>query len=114
MAGRALQRPAVVPALSVAAAGDPATQRALDQIADAVQRLQAQRSRAVIEDIDLAVGTNVIRHGLGRPVLGYTLVATVANAGFAHALDVTNPRPDLELWITIIGVAQSGARIEVW
>ena len=113
MAGRAIQRPRHVAVLSVSTVSDPPTQRALEQIQDAVQKQQAVRQRdAVI--VDLIVGTNVVRHGLGRPVLGYTLVPTVADATFAHALDESNPHPELEVWITVIGVAQPRARVEAW
>lgn len=113
MAGRAVQRIARVQVLSVAAVADKPTQRALEQTQDAVQQLQSVPKRSAVM-VDLVVGTNIVRHGLGRPVLGYTLVPTVADATFAHALDEANPHPDLEVWITVIGVAQSRARVEVW
>lgn len=40
MAGRAPERPRPVEVLSVANVSDPATQRALEQMQDAIQRLQ--------------------------------------------------------------------------
>ena len=113
MAGRVIQRPPATTTLTVANVTDPPTQRALDQLAEAIQRLQSSRAREQ-RTVDLVVGTNVVRHGLGRPVLGYTLTPTVADATFAHAIDASNPRPDGEVWITVIGVAQPGARLEVW
>lgn len=113
MAGRRVKPPAAVKALAFGAVADPATSRALDQVSDAVLQLQGAALRVVIR-MDLAVGKNVVRHGLGREARGYTLVATVADATFAHALDDSNPSPDLELWVTAVGVAQPGARIEVW
>lgn len=113
MAGRVALRPRSRPALSVMNVDDPATQRAIEQTQDAVQVLQSERKRVAVMT-DLIVGTNVIRHQLGRDVVGYTLTPTVADATFAHAIDETNPRPDLELWITIVGAAQPRARIEVW
>lgn len=113
MAGRAAQRPRAVQSLSVATVDDPATQRALEQTTEAVQRLQATRSRDV-RTLDLAVGRNVVRHSLGRTATGYTLTPTVADATFAHALDANNPNPELEIWIDVIGVAQPDARVEVW
>jgi hypothetical protein len=33
---------------------------------------------------------------------------------FSHAIDRENPRPDLTVWITVIGVAQPKALIEVY
>jgi hypothetical protein len=102
-----------VAALGISDVDDPATKRAFDAVGAAVIRLQEARSRAQLT-ADLVVGRNVIRHGLGRAVVGYTLTATVANAAFAHAIDASNTKPDLEVWITVIGVAQPGARLEVW
>lgn len=113
MAGRVPERPRSVSALSVADVDDVATKRALVAINDAVVKLQANRERATATT-DLIIGTNVIRHGLGRPVVGYTLTATTAAAAFAHAIDTTNPNPALELWVTVIGSAQLGARVEIW
>jgi hypothetical protein len=102
-----------VAVLSVANVEDKPTQRALEQTKDAVQALQSVRKRDVVM-VDLVVGTNIIRHGLGRDVTGYTLVPTVADATFAHALDETNPNPQREVWILVVGVAQPRARLEVW
>lgn len=113
MAGRRVQPPASVPAVSLSTVEDPATQRAFDRLSDAVGDLQAAARRTVATQ-DLVVGTNVVRHGLGRAVRGYTLVVTVADATFAHALDDSNPSPELELWITAVGVAQPRARVEIW
>lgn len=113
MAGRRPQRIATTSAVGVVQVDDPQVARAISDVGDAVQKLQQARSRVVITT-DLAVGLNRVRHGLGRGAVGYTLVATVANATFAHAIDITNPRPDLEIWINTIGVAQPDARLEIW
>lgn len=113
MAGRAIQRPRAVQSLSLPSVGDEATQRALDALDVAIQRLQAGRSRQVVT-ADLVVGTNEVQHGLGRPAAGYTLVPTVADATFAHAIDDTNPHPEREIWVVVVGVAQPGARLEIW
>ena len=113
MAGRPISRLRATQSLSVQGVEDEATQRALDQVQGAVQTLQARRERVAIV-ADLIVGTNVLRHGLGRAVVGYTLTPTVADATFAHAIDLTNTNPGSELWITVIGVAQPGARVEAW
>jgi hypothetical protein len=113
MAGRRVQPPAEVRAIAFGAVDDMATNRALGKFSDAVQALQAAALRVVVTQ-DLAIGTNVVRHGLGRAARGYTLVATVADAAFAHAIDDSNPSPDLEVWISVVGAAQPGARVEVW
>lgn len=113
MAGRVVTPPASVVALSIRKPDDPVTAAALTQVEQAIQRLQTGRVRDVLR-ADLVVGTNKIRHGLGRSVTGFTLVPTVANASFASALNVANPSPELEVWIDVVGIAQPGARIEVW
>lgn len=82
-------------------------------LVQAVRDLQLVGKRVVVT-ANLVVGTNRIAHGLGRSCVGYTLTPTTANASFAHAINTTNPRPDLEVWITVIGVAQTAATIEVF
>ena len=108
MAGRRPRPPPPVPVLSVNCAEDPRQiQAAVAQVsAVAIPR---DRLRA-----DLVVGSNHLRHGLRRAVEGFSITATVANASSAYAIDETNPNPELEVWITVIGVAQPRARIEVW
>jgi hypothetical protein len=114
MAGRRPIRLRSVSVLSTIQVEDEATQRALEATAAAVQSLQASRSRDAII-VDLVVGTNKVRHGLGRAVTGYTLTPTVLDATFAHALVAAgNQRPELEIWIGVIGAAQPNARVEVW
>lgn len=92
---------------------DPKVQRALDVLTQHLQELLGRRSRVSIS-FDLVVGTNRIPHDLGRACEGYTLTPTVADNGFAHAINTANPRPDLELWITVIGAAQPGAVLEIF
>ena len=113
MAGRRPQRIGSVPVLGVTQVDDPQTARAFEETSAAIQRLQRARSREAMI-VDLEIGTNKLQHSLGRAALGYTLTPTTADATFAHAIDVSNPRPDLEVWVTVIGVAQAGARVEVW
>lgn len=113
MASRRPQRPRAVEALAVADVADEATQRALTQVTVAVKRLQGARDRALVT-ADLTIGTNKLPHGLGRAVDGYALTATVASAAFAHALNLSNPHPEREVWIDVVGVNQPGARVEVF
>lgn len=113
MAGRVPQVPRSVPGLVLPQVGDEPTARALQSLQDAIQLLQTARQRVGLT-ADLVIGTNVVRHGLGRAALGYSLTPTVASAAFAHALDTTNPSPELEVWITVIGAAQPGARLEIF
>lgn len=113
MAGRhvSLIKPSDV--LQAPSVKDESTQRALDVLVGAVQKMQSGRKRQVVT-FDLVVGTNRIAHSLGRPVAGYTITPTTADATFAHAIDRDNPRPDLEVWITVVGVAQSDAVVEIF
>ncbi len=113
MAGRKPQtiRPgAIIKTLSVA---DSATQRALDDVTDALENLQSKRQRDAFIT-SLIVGTNKIPHGLGRPVIGYTLTPTVADASFTHRIDRSNPNPEREVWIVVGGAAQPDATIETF
>ena len=113
MAGRRSSPPRASQSLSIPPVEDQQTMRAFKQVEQAVQALQAPRSRDVVT-FDLVIGSNHVRHALGRDVAGYGLTPTVISAAFAHAIDTTNPRPDLEVWIDVIGAAQPGARIEVF
>ncbi len=113
MAGRRAQPPRASATLSILPTGDAKVDASLKLVEQAVQALQANASRDLVQ-ADLIVGTNRIAHGLGRAVRGYTVTATAADASFAHALDLSNPHPDREVWITVVGVAQTDAQIEVF
>lgn len=115
MAGRVIARPGTVASLSIRDEGQQTstTDAAGLQVQQAVQELQRSARRQVLK-VDLVVGRNVVRHGLSRAARGYTLTPTVADAAFAHAIDVSNANPDREVWINVVGVAQPGAQIEVW
>lgn len=113
MAGRRPLRPRGVSSLAIAAVDDEATNRALDQVGTAIQKLQTDRNRAVVVT-DLLVGTNKVRHGLGRPVAGYTVTPTYLTIAFGHAINQTNPRPDLEVWIDVVGSDQLKTSVEIW
>ena len=113
MAGRRARRPGGVDRTPAIRVDDTQTDRALQQIRQTLERLESARKRDVVE-VDLVVGTNKVRHGLGRPVAGYTITPTVADATFAHRIDRENPRPDLEVWIVVINAAQPNAIVEVY
>lgn len=113
MAGRVTQRPRTRSVVSVPTVDDPQTAKSLRDIEQAVQRLQLVGDRDQLT-ADLVIGTNKVRHGLGRDVFGCTITPTVASAAFAFAIDVANPNPRLEIWITVVGTDQPKARIEVW
>jgi hypothetical protein len=113
MAGRFVRPPRPVAVVQVPTVDDPATDRALDVIGDAVADLRARRERFAAK-VSLVVGTNKVRHGLGRACLGYTITPTVLDAALAHRIDRTNPRPDLEVWIELSGSAQPDAVVEVY
>lgn len=113
MAGRRPVRPRVVSGLIAVQVDDEATQRALDAQATAIQKLQATRERVVVRT-NLLIGTNRVRHGLGRPAVGYAITPTFATIAFGHAINIDNPRPELEVWIDVVGSDQTDARLEVW
>jgi hypothetical protein len=106
----AIRPVAATPSISV---DDPQVDRAIASVRSSVETLERTRQRVVLT-FDLVIGTNKVRHGLGRAVTGYTLTPTTASAAFAHAIDNNNPRPALEVWITVIGADQTGAVIEAF
>ena len=86
-----------------------AADRLTDQLSDAATR-QAARLRASVT-VDLVVGDNTVNHRLGIVPRGCSLMPTVADATFAWALKT---RDDKQVVITVVGVAQPNAVIEVW
>lgn len=113
MPGRRAERPSPTSSVSLIAPDDPTTARAIKAIEQAIQALQAKRSRFTTR-ASLIIGQNRVRHGLTRAAEGYTITPTAVASNFAHAIDTTNPNPELEIWITVSGTAQPDARIEVW
>lgn len=113
MAGRKPERPRSVSSLGTVGVDDPATQRALDAVTAAVVKLQASRERDQVT-VDLIIGTNRVRHGLGRPAVGYTVTPTFLTIAFGHALAEGNSHPDREIWIDVVGSDQFGAKVEIW
>jgi hypothetical protein len=99
--------------VQVPAVESASTQRALDALTDAVQTLQGKRERDHLT-VDLVVGTNKVQHGLGRACIGYTVTPTYATIAFGHALDTTNPHPEREVWIVVLGSDQPAAVVEVF
>jgi hypothetical protein len=89
---------------------DSATDRALDELATGVARMQSVGDRIPITT-DLAIGDNVISHGLGRIPNGVNLTPTVADATFAWALTSSDER---KVVINVIGAAQPGAGLEIY
>lgn len=113
MAGRRIIPIRARPQAVVPSVDDPQVARAIDVVADAVQSLQ-QKADRVLVTADLVIGTNKVRHGLGRACRGYNVTPSVATIAFAHALNTTNPRPDLEVWISVVGSDMPKAQIEVY
>jgi hypothetical protein len=103
-------RPPARAALIPTSAGEPAVSRALDDMAAAVGRIEARGQRNA-RTVDLVVGDNRIAHGLGRVPSGVNLTPTVADAAFAWAVTASTART---ITITIVGVDQPGAAIEVY
>jgi len=111
MATRNHKRPAVTPKLIPQETGDLA-RRGVRDLATAVGVLEhGRKSRDVIAPVNLAVGANVLNHGLGRRPLGANVSPTVADASFAAAMTSAN---DKQVTITVIGIAQSNAAVELY
>lgn len=85
-------------------------QDAMKMIVDAIYDLQS-RSEKYGFSADLVVGTNRLSHGLGHGVHGATLTPTVADATFAWELTSSD---DKQVVITVVGVDQPKAWVEVW
>ena len=83
--------------------------RAVTDLSKAAARAEAKaRDRSTVV-VDLIVGENVVRHGLGRAPTGAQVTPTVADATFAWALTATTVSL---MSITVVGVAQPGATVE--
>lgn len=102
---RPASRPQIVP---IQASTASSQQIAFDQLERLAAKLPVPRATITV---DLIVGTNRIVHGLGRKSRGATVSPSVADATFAwsHA-----PDGDLVAVITVVGVAQPGASVEIY
>ena len=90
-------------------AGDPATDRAVDALAQ-----QSDANRPVprsVRVVDLVVGANRIVTNLGRRAIGANVSPTVADATFAWSFAADGNTTAI---ITVVGVAQPGAGVEFW
>ena len=112
MAGRRPQRIRPAAAPIVPSVEDAATDRALRVLSSAVGDAQA---RSAVDPItaDLAVGSNYVRHGLGRAPRFVQVTPTVADATFGWAWVKTSPHADRQVRIDVVGVAQPGAVVIV-
>lgn len=86
-----------------------AAERMIDQVAAQVSA--SKRRERWSTTVDLAVGANVIRHALGRVPTGANVTPTTADASFAWALTA---KSDSKVTITVVGVPQDGATLEVF
>ncbi len=91
---------------------DPTIDRAVDDVRGAVRALQSRPGYQTIE-VDLAIGTNTVKHGLGRAPSHVNVTPTVASAAFAWAADSTAAHPELQVTIIVVGAAQPGASVLV-
>lgn len=114
MAGRRAKPPRAVERVVPVEVTDTQTDRALNRVRDELNRLARARLRDVIEGVDLVQGVNKISHGLGRPPAGYTLVASVADNTFAHAMRRDNPQPERTIWIEVRNLDMDNCTLEVW
>lgn len=109
MPASVIRRPKARAALVGGSVEDGATQRALDDVATAVNKLEQAGDRVSVA-VDLIIGDNRINHGLGRKPNGATLTPTVADASFAWAMTSADER---QVVIEVIGAAQPGAEVEL-
>lgn len=107
--GRPVARPRMVGA---AAAGviDQAAARALDQQREAIAALERRAAPGQVLEADLAAGTVVLAHRLGRVPAFVTVAPSVADATFAWAVAA---RTKTTVSIACVGAAQPGALVEV-
>lgn len=92
--------------------GSPsAVSRLISDVSAAHQELAKKIAVRTVVVADLVVGANRISHGLGRPSRGATVSPTVADASFAFA---HAPDGDLVAVITVVGVGQPGATVELY
>jgi len=90
--------------------GDPVASRLISTAASGIADLQAKQAPSAVIVHDLVVGANRINHGLGRRARLAHVVPTVADATFAWAFGVDN---DTQAIITVVGVPQPGAIVEI-
>lgn len=89
---------------------DPSIGRVLGQAVAAISHLNDGSFNSRVVVLDLAVGTNRIDHGLGRRARIAAVAPTVADAAFAWSFTTDN---DTQAIITIVGVDQPGAAVEI-
>jgi hypothetical protein len=83
-------------------------ERAVGELSRISGAYQQQFSSVV--DVDLVVGANRINHNLGRRPGHVSVMPTTADATFAWAVTSTDDR---QIVITVVGVAQTGASVEI-
>lgn len=114
-----LSRPRPVrtrPGLIGLAAGvvDPGASRAIAEVERAIGLIERRAFQPVVlTGVDLALGTNKLDHGLGRPVVGAIVVPTALGGDWRVDV-VNNPHAARQVWIEISGVAQPGATVVVF
>lgn len=112
MSAKPQKRPANTPKLIPQEATGDDVARGFRDLANAMGSLERERkTRDVLAPVNLVVGANVLNHGLGRRPLGANVSPTVADAGFAAAMTSAN---DKQVTITVIGIAQSNAAVELY
>ncbi len=103
------------PGLIGLAAGvaDKPTSRAIAEVERAVGLIERRQfAPVVITGVDLALGVNVIDHGLGRPPGGVYVVPTALGADWRWISD--GPHPDRQVRVEVSGAAQPAATLVVF
>jgi hypothetical protein len=93
-------------------APDAATQsRMLSELATAHEDLTRNVPERSSMTVNLAVGANIMNHGLGGKPRGASVSPTVADVTFAWAMTAAD---DKQATITVLNIAQPNAGIEYW
>lgn len=104
-------RPTARPMLSPRDVDADDMPRAFDEVQRALSRLEMRVKDRAYVVTDLAVGVNRINHGLGKVPVGASVTPTTADATWAWAV---TDKSATQIEITTVGVAQTGATVEVF
>jgi hypothetical protein len=90
--------------------GDPKLDRAHQEVADRLNALVRRSfSQAIPLEVTLVEGRNRLGHGIKRPV-PYFIHAALPTTGISiGSAQAENPRPDLQVWVDMAGVAETKA-----
>lgn len=89
----------------------PTVSRLLSELATSQDGMARQIGARSSMTIDLAIGANVVNHGLGGKPRGCSVSPTVADVTFAWAMTSAD---DKQATISVLNVAQPSAGLDFW